>query len=43
MNVDRTRAGELGIREADVTNSLVVNLASKSFVLARAARPRPAG
>ena len=33
VNVDRTRAGEIGITERDVTNSLVVNLAS-SFQVA---------
>ncbi len=33
VDVDRTRAGELGISERDVTNSLVVNLAS-SFQVA---------
>jgi len=33
VNVDRTRAGQLGITERDVTNSLVVNLAS-SFQVA---------
>jgi multidrug efflux pump subunit AcrB len=33
VNVDRTRAGEMGISERDVTNSLVVNLAS-SFQVA---------
>ncbi|HEX4270492.1 MAG TPA: efflux RND transporter permease subunit [Rhizomicrobium sp.] len=35
INVDRTRAGEIGITERDVTNSLVVNLAS-SFQVAPA-------